>query len=227
MGTTIYNWATGLYDGTCTATGMVSTTTYSMGNASLYCNGSNYLTINSSVIATNSTANAAGFLSNGFNPNNGNGYTFTGWMYNTGGSWGQALYMFLNSGTGGPICIALVPGSRTMSGISNYNPSMPPWGEPFNSWVFFAVVYPSGSVTQYNNYTVYINGASVSVTPQVSGVGTIAGGPYNIMRLGYNSGAGYVANPGYFQGYIDDFRVYATALTSTQISALYNKQNPL
>jgi hypothetical protein len=234
VGQNLYNWATGLYDASLTATGLISTSQFSTGNASIYLNGSNYITINQTILSTYSLANSAGFNNSGgaygWYPNNAYGYTVTCWAYNNSGTdgWGAGIISWLQSSSW---TVGLIPQDRLAFGISNYSPPGA-WGAiAYNTWMFFALVFPVGSTNASIAPTLYVygnNNTSVYyVTPQVSSAGDLAlpspGAPYTQLYIGYNGNTMYSQRYKGFTGYLDDFRFFPMALTSTQINSIYNK----
>ena len=67
------------------------------------------------------------------------------------------------------------------------------------------------------NFRLYVNGIQVDVLPLSI---TIAPNSYRL-RIGRNSSAAY-----YFNGLIDDVRIYNRALSQEEITLLYNSYNP-
>jgi hypothetical protein len=203
---------------------MISTTRFSTGSASCYFDGTNSITIKPSIVYTNANALAAGFNATGWTPKNTLGYTFTTWYYNTGVDWGAALFEFIYSSDH---TVGVVPGDRCSFGASNYSPP-PGWGSyALNTWMFFAIVFPAGSVSAVIAPTLYVygNGGDVSynITNQVTSEGTLGVYNYTTLNLGSNVGVAYVSGNKKLTGYYDDFRMYAVALNSTQIHAIINK----
>jgi len=83
----------------------------------------------------------------------------------------------------------------------------------FGSWYHFAVTYDSASTS--NLPTFYVNGALVATTVQAAPSGTQPS----------NAGTGYIGNRAaadrYFNGLIDDLRIYNRALSASEINSLY------
>ena len=223
VGQNLYNWATRLYDASFTTTNMISTTRFYTGSASCYFDGTNSISIKPAIVSTNSNAVSAGFNSTGWTPKNTLGYTFTTWYYNTGASWSGSLFQFIYSSDH---TVGIVPNSRLEFGASNYAPP-PGWGSiALNTWMFFALVFPAGSVSTSINPTLYVygNGGDVSynITNQVTSEGTLGVYNYTTINLGTNAGVSYIG-AGVLNGYYDDFRMYAVALNSTQIHSIINR----
>lgn len=85
------------------------------------------------------------------------------------------------------------------------------------NWHHFATVVTTDTVTSGNNtITLYIDGVldQGTISRNGSGYGAVA----QNLRIGYTEGGG-----GYFNGSIDEVRIYNTALTAAQIQALYNQ----
>ena len=123
--------------------------------------------------------------------------------------------------------VGVVPGDRCSFGASNYSPP-PGWGSyALNTWMFFAIVFPAGSVSAVIAPTLYVygNGGDVSynITNLVTSEGTLGVYNYTTLNLGSNVGVAYVSGNKKLTGYYDDFRMYAVALNSTQIHAIINK----
>ena len=195
-GLNLYNWATGLYDASLTATNLISTSMYATGSASCYFDGTNSISIKPAILNTNSNAVAAGFNSTGWTPKNTLGYTFTTWFYNTGVDWATALFEFIYNPDH---TVAIVPQDRCSFGASNYSPP-PGWGAnglALNTWMFFALVFPAGSVSTSIAPTLYVygNGAdsSYNVTTQVTSEGSLGVYNYTTLNLGSNVGVMYIA----------------------------------
>mgnify|MGYP000721060631 CR=1 FL=1 len=86
-----------------------------------------------------------------------------------------------------------------------------------NQWSFIALTYAGGGATTTNK-KMYINGANINLT---SGGGSY-GQPLNLpasptIGLAYDRGR----NTAFFNGNIDDFRIYNRVLTPTEVQALY------
>ncbi|MGB4942976.1 MAG: LamG domain-containing protein, partial [Candidatus Moraniibacteriota bacterium] len=82
-----------------------------------------------------------------------------------------------------------------------------------NQWYHVVLVYDRSSVS--NDPTIYVNGSSQGITELTTPTGTADDESASSIHIGYD---GYV----YFDGKTDDLRVYNTALTSTQVTELYN-----
>ena len=87
-----------------------------------------------------------------------------------------------------------------------------------NTWYHLAVTYNGGAIETATNTQIYVDGAAVSMssTGSQTGVANTANSDYGI---GYRRASGSQ----YFNGKIDQVRIFSSALTSSQISDLYNE----
>ena len=128
-------------------------------------------------------------------------------------------YQFFIDGTG-----TTAPDNPMALGItSNRGTTNGDWRSPSNSivygtWYHIAATYDSSSTS--NNAVFYINGVSQTVTTKQAPAGT----------QNSNAGTSYIGNRAgkdrYFNGLIDDFRVYDRALTAAEIAAIYAGDEP-
>ena len=139
-------------------------------------------------------------LANGLITGTGTGYTITVTIVN------RYIYYYLGSST-----------SSAFSTIGNYysNTTI-----PTNTWTHFALVLVNGSAP-----TLYINGSAVTFNANTGNtllpLPTYLSGVYPYIWIGtaaVNTG-GY---PTYFNGNMDEFRFYTSALTAAQVSAVWN-----
>ena len=221
VGLNLYNWATGQYDASLTATGLISTSgpTPSTGTGCLNLSaGTNYVTINTTMLAT--PLASSGFSTNGWYPLTTQGYSFTFWAYTTAG-WTGSGFTWISGAN--DWYIAVKPGDRVSFGQSNYN-GYPATTPADGSWAFYALVFPINSVTLNNKPILWQNGVSYLITPQIGVTGSLTPSGYygNKFYIGYSGGASYIGS-GIFKGYMDDFRMYNIALTDQQVSNIRNK----
>ena len=126
------------------------------------------------------------------------------------GDWaGKYMYLTPKDSTTGKLRFVISDGTTTqyLDGAA---------AMPANPWTHVAVVF-SGSTS-----TLYVNGAAVASDPST----TIFPDQLNA-ALTENAnylGRGDAGN--YFQGYLDDFRVYMKALTAAEVSAVYSTPPP-
>ena len=212
-GTTIYNWATGLYDANTQATATVTTSNPSpvVGSGCFNINGSNYITLNNQLISSNTNAQLAGWSTYGWTPKSSLGYTWSMWFYWNGTSSG----LLFNWTTGNIYQrFGLSP-----EGIIN-------WGASFNgnmtssfttnTWHHMAFVIPP-NISSTSTALLYIDGTlNRTLSNNTPGAEYQSYQPNYIGRENQGGGSTY-------QSAIDDFRFFALALTSTQISSIYNK----
>ena len=221
VGSTIYNSATGLYDATMSTavTATTSNPSPAVGTGCFNANSATYITLNNSVIATNAAASAAGWSSTGWTPLSSLGYTICMWYY-----YNNPGYLFDFSTTGQFTRILLGPGSSINWGAS-YGGTM--GGNGSAGWHHVAFVIPA-NVTSSSTASLYIDGTlNATINNPTPGSTYSKYSPNYICRInqgndGTNSFPG-VAPPAIYPGAIDDFRIYAVVLTSTQISNIYNK----
>ena len=123
------------------------------------------------------------------------------------GSYGEAYLLAANNGANQPMS-AILAGSEVAIGGNMQI--------PLNQWTHLATTYDG----QYQY--LYVNGVLVSTLPQTGAVNTSSG----VLQIGGNSLWG-----GYFQGYIDEVRIYNRALTNDQIisdsTSAISVSNPL
>ena len=143
-------------------------------------------------------------------------FTISFWSYNTlttqtTNKWffdiGSAFYTGLNSHLG---LYRTSTGNLTIYCVGN-NPSYATTNMYLNSWLFITITY------QHSNRQIklYLNGANVLTATNTREFFTDKG-----IRIG-----SMYTNVLAFQGYMDDFRIYDTVLTATEITNLYNKLN--
>ena len=109
------------------------------------------------------------------------------------GSYDDAYLLAANNSTNQPMSDVWTGNEVAVGG----NTQIPP-----NQWTHLATTYDG------NNQSLYVNGVLVDVLPQTGIITTSTG----LLQIGGNSIWG-----GYFQGYIDEVRIYNQALTNAQI----------
>lgn len=197
---------------------------------------------NNGPIATNSSFKKIGSSSAAFNGssnyivtpvnyNIGTGFTICCWAYFTNlnrqfvwclsagytNAYGAFIYLFLDTGN----TINLVYNGSTIRSVTYTIPSL-----ATGTWYHF-----SSSFNQNGTSTLYVNGVSVGTftAADSSLVASWAGSTFvnnypnspnnQVIVIGTNS---YSDDPGFFSGYIDDFRHYGIVLTASQIATIYN-----
>lgn len=108
-------------------------------------------------------------------------------------------------------------------------------GLPINEWHHIAVTFGGG------NTVFYIDGTQVQKWEDTPGEAkSISGTPYNLVFGQDFPTDQYAATPdnfdadqkiplewgGYFQGYMDEVRMYKTVLTASQIQSIYDREKP-
>lgn len=141
-----------------------------------------------------------------------NALTIEAWVYPTGPltGWRTAVFketsgmdaysLYAHSATAGPRGQAVISGVKqtTATGTSI----------PVEAWTHVAVTYNGAALR------VFVNGIQVSTTPATGPVGSSAG----VLSVGGNTIWGE-----YFEGVIDEVRVYRRALTASELQADMNK----
>jgi len=214
-GTLISDYATGtgVVDASMSSTGMiVSTITASnapipvgTGCLSLTSTSGQYVTLTSAVLAA---------------PQPGAGMSFSGWFFPVGADQASnaALFSFQN-GTGATISCYYNSTNNWLSFSANPGKNYVAWTYrvvPY-TWNFFVwtIGYNATATDGSNaNYTYYLNGnvmaTLVGVWPN-NNASTI----FNQNTLGYGTGLGF------FNGYMDDFRVYTRELSLPDVNSLW------
>ena len=229
-GTTVYNGATNAYDGTLVAGATISSTTspqFATGSLSLVAASSQYLTLPSFTMTS-------GIITSGI--------TFSCWISMPSGQTNYARVFDLSqvAKTGSTTSFTATAGTAaytiavyynantlTFALYSNINNTQTTVGlyttsyVPTASWTHLAWVMSSSS------WTVYLNGTANtgSFTTQPSGSNFLpaamatsyASGVFPLFTIGRSS---YSTDP-YTTGNFNDFRMYTTALTLAQVTALY------
>jgi hypothetical protein len=208
VGSTLYDYNTGsqFADGVVYNNAIVQTAIPMVGNGNLYLSSasSQYVSLGSVTIPT-------GVLNAGF--------SLAGWFYILGTQATNAIVFCLNSGS------SIASGNNIMM---YYNTLMGAWeflitgcstyimnnvNITANAWNFFAVtIQYQGSGNTGTVYNYYLNGSLINTTSNTwpSGVS------YTNNTIGYANGFGY------FNGYIDDFRVYTRTLTANDVLSLWD-----
>lgn len=201
-GTGVYNCATGLNalfpDASFNSGAQISTTTpfIGTGSVSLLSSSSQYVTLAAFTIPAATT---------------GAGVTFSGWFDASGAQTTNAT-LFNMSGTGGKISLSYNSTNSWLDFSANGGVEYIASSNPVlvNNWNHFAytIMYNGTNAT----YTYYLNNKLLS--SQTGAYPSTL--PYTNNTLGYGSGLGY------FNGFMDDFRVYTRVLSSQEIGALWN-----
>jgi len=207
--TSLINFATGtsIADATITSSSMITTnTTGGVGVAQIGTNCLSFTALNSQSVTLRSLA----VSSTGSRP----GLSFSGWFYpiNTQTT-NSTLFSFKNT-TGGSISCFYNGANNWLDFSANPGNEYIAWSYRIipNTWNFFGYViqYVNSSVA---THTYYWNDVSMAT---ITGAWVNTGSTYNTNYLGYSSGLGY------YNGYMDDFRVYNRALSVQDVFSLWN-----
>lgn len=90
-----------------------------------------------------------------------------------------------------------------------------------DTWYHVAVTYNGGAIETATNTQIYVNGSAVSMATSGSQTG-------NANTADSNYGIGYrrASTSGYFNGRIDQLRIFTRAISSSEVSTLYNETDP-
>ena len=206
-GTTLTNRANSSYNAILYNGASLSTTVYKLGSSSLSltASSSQYAQISNFTSTTNGLTFAFWYKSNGsgvwsriFDFGNGSANENIFVTANSGGNNLQCGYYYGSSGTSY---------SSTLSDI-NYNDNV--WRH-----VVWTLTYATtGSAT--STWNVYVNGVNKS------SVSTNAYPTTSVTRANSYIGRSGWAADAYYNGNIDEFRIYDTVLNATDVTALYN-----
>ena len=207
--TSLINFATGtsIADATITSSSMITANTTGgigvaqIGTACLSFTSQNNQSVTLGSITVSSTGSKPGI-------------SFSGWFYPIGTqTTNSTLFSFKNT-SGGSISCFYNGANNWLDFSANPGNEYIAWSYRIipNTWNFFCYViqYVSGSVA---NHTYYWNDVSMAT---ITGAWVNTGSTYNTNYLGYSSGLGY------FNGYMDDFRVYNRALSIQDVFSLWN-----
>lgn len=101
----------------------------------------------------------------------------------------------------------------------NNDTTTPSSNIPLNQWSLLTMTYSGGGGTTANK-TFYLNGQALTLSSSGASYGQVLNLPSSaLVGIGYDRGR----NTAYFDGYIDDVRIYNRALTPTEVSTLYSR----
>lgn len=138
-----------------------------------------------------------------FNPGNSPTFTVAGWFYHTSGT----TYYGAKNDYNTFICLE---GGRYFVYNSPGSASVGNWTSTANTWQHVVLVHDATT----KKLKLYVNGSFVS---EVTTNGTICGS--DILDIGGRQGTAQ------YSGKISDFRIYATALSASDVLELYNNKN--
>ena len=150
----------------------------------------------------------------------GSGISFSGWFYPAGTqSIGSAIF---DISTVSMAVSLYYNSSNTLSGLFNGTVVSSTYSIIPNAWHFFCYTVQCSPVSLATQ-TLYVDNPSVNVTSQtitsyVALNQTTAGNNY----IGYGIGSANGTVYQYFNGKLDDFRVYNRVLSSPEVNVLYN-----
>ena len=234
--TTVYNGATGLYDATLYGSASISSANYknSTGSLSLTATSSQYLKLptfqmTSGIAATGITLSCWLNLQTGTNSyaaifelaqalKVANAITGAGTAYTLACEYSNSTLQFsLLSNTSAGVSAQVAYGNLSI-----------PYTLSSTGWTHIAWVLGTSS------WTIYVNGAVA--TPSVVTAVSVYLPPITYTPSGYSAGAypfvylgsNTYGNPNaYVTGFLNDFRMYTTTLTATQVVQLYNSNSCL
>ena len=99
--------------------------------------------------------------------------------------------------------------TQTSGGVKTCNVCYAGLGNSLGQWFYVAATYDAATGAQ----TIYVNGAAVQTVSQPAGNTVVPLTGYNNMYIGYSN-----TNSGYFDGRIDDVKVFDRPLTAEEIA---------
>jgi len=174
------------------------------------------------VAASSQNFNLANFTltSSPSNANNGlPGISITGWFYPSGTQANNATVFSISSSSGPTISCYYSGTNNWLTFNSNPGTTYIAWSFRVipNAWNFIAysIVYNSAGTSgnkAIHNY--YLNGVRMN---SIIGAWTVSSGTttFDTNKIGYGSGLGY------FNGFVDEFRVYKRALSPQDIRSMW------
>ena len=228
QGVALLDYATGSYDATLFGGATISTSSVKVGTGALALTSasSQYAALPSFTMTASYTGLtfAAWVYVNSTTTNNSRIFGIAGQTKNTSG--------YITSGAGFEyvydICY-LSSGALALSALKNSTSATSVVGSQSvsintNTWMHIAWILTA------SGWTFYINGSSVALSGSAPTTPfpptTFNSGVYPYVYIGtstFPTGSPYIGGYSpYFTGIIDDFRMYSTALTASQITAIYN-----
>jgi pimeloyl-ACP methyl ester carboxylesterase len=92
-----------------------------------------------------------------------------------------------------------------------------------NTWINITTTWDKGNDTSFspNQFKIFINGVLVNSSDYSTGSASIPYNPNGNLKIGYHE-----AFSNFFEGNLDDLRIYNRALTDTEVQALYQAEVP-
>ena len=202
-GTLIHDYATGtaVIDASMSSIGMIGTV---VGGKQ----------IGTSCISFNAISSQSATLTSFTIPSQttGNGLSFTTWFYPSGTQTTNATLFSFQNTTGGSISCFYNSANNWLDISASPGTEYVAWSYRIvpNTWNFFAYIIQYNGSTTTHSY--YLNDVSMAKTV---GVWPDTASSYTKNTLGYGT------NLGYFNGYMDDFRMYTRAINSQEIFSLW------
>jgi len=144
-----------------------------------------------------------------------NGITIEAWIFvNTWGNWKDIVFKGDSSGSNTDFQLALVSTGFAWDGTlnGNWRTKLFSTSQDTGQWIYVAVTHDTNTVTCYRD--------GVSIGSQVD-TGNIYHSPY-LLAIGREGTQNY----GYFDGKIDEVKIYNRALDATEISEHYSDVGP-
>jgi hypothetical protein len=227
QGTTLKNYANGLYDLTLSTAAAISTSDAAVGTSSLkiLTNATQYATYNTNIVLPTATT--------------GNGYSVSFWIKvlsgASGGSGGLNSFMGWVSTIETTLSslatnfhiqisnsdVSIISSFFSANGSIATASYLPNWTNPSgtnydNAWHHFCFVFQYTSSTA-GNATLYRDNVAISTLSMNSNVSQFT---IKMIEIGHRTDG----RDNWFGGYIDQFLFYKIPLTTAQITQLYNKQ---
>ncbi|MYC43415.1 MAG: hypothetical protein F4X52_12855, partial [Acidimicrobiaceae bacterium] len=143
--------------------------------------------------------------------------TVSGWFKPAGrGSQGHTFFDYGAPGTGGSFAVqadrstVAVDVAGHVWGIGDLNLT--------DSWHHIAVTYPEDGLS--SDIEIYLNGVRLHTT-------TLSGSPLAVSTGTTYAYVGHRNNGGYYNGFVDDLRVYEHQLNAAQVKAIFKNEAPL
>jgi len=208
---TLFNYASGSYDGILSSPNppIFSTTNYKINNQSCFFNNSTAVNGNATINTTYNYITLPSLNTSNYT----NGFTTSFW-FNTPSFTNNIYTAILSIGINATNLVSIGFNGSNLNlcfDISNTNPNFNIGPTiVINTWYHVA-----WTITPAGVHVLYINGTAY--TPTSNGSTFISNLTYPVY-LGLNHNASYY----YYYGYLNDFRIYNRALSSTEITSIYN-----
>lgn len=142
-------------------------------------------------------------------------FSISFWVYRTTSGYQNGSYFSI--GSLGSMGIDTYNNSCSLININGTTMATIPFSTTLNQWCFATIVVSTTKLSSYINGVLY---SEISYTKSNAYTNNTAL-PF---RIGYSIAGGVYR---YYNGYMNDFRIYATALDSSYIQSLYNKKHSI